>query len=110
PSRKPSTNVAGTFAHAGHGPAVVVAEEPNDDKPAPGSLSSPCQNEYVRGARRSAARRRARDRSVLRIRAARRDGAVLRERARPRVARPRTMEPRVPARAGRRVAVRPRAI
>ncbi len=32
-------------------PALVVAEEPDDDtglKPAPGSLSSLCQNEYVR--------------------------------------------------------------
>jgi catechol 2,3-dioxygenase-like lactoylglutathione lyase family enzyme len=32
-------------------PALVVAEEPNDDtdlKPAPGALPSPCQNEYVR--------------------------------------------------------------
>ena len=32
-------------------PTLVVADEPNDDaglKPAPGSLPSPCQNEYVR--------------------------------------------------------------
>src|SRR5439155_3378888 len=35
---------------AGPGLALVVADEPSDDtmKPAPASLSSPCQNEYVR--------------------------------------------------------------
>ena len=36
---------------AGVSPVLVVAEEPNHDtglKPAPGSLPSPRQNEYVR--------------------------------------------------------------
>jgi catechol 2,3-dioxygenase-like lactoylglutathione lyase family enzyme len=47
----PACSCARSSCPAGHSPAVVVGDEPKGDtglKPAPGSLSSSCQNEYLR--------------------------------------------------------------